>query len=220
MPDQTTLAAPPRRGVDVSFEVDAAPEIPPTLHIVPWTDPVIDTLGHDPRSWYVEQFWLPIVGPTSTWLLRRIVGRFDAEPDGFDLDLDETARALGLGGREGRHSPFQRALNRCVSFKLARPHGPAALSVRRRIPPLTRQRLDRLPPALQKLHAEWSEAQQPTGLLEESRNRARRLALRLLEIGSDRQAIELQLVRWRVHPALAHDATQWALSLEPLPRIG
>jgi hypothetical protein len=30
-----------------------------------WTDPVIDTLGHDPRSWYVEQFWLGIIGPTT-----------------------------------------------------------------------------------------------------------------------------------------------------------
>ncbi len=34
-----------------------------SLHIVAWTDPVIDTLGHDPRSWYVEQFWLPVIGP-------------------------------------------------------------------------------------------------------------------------------------------------------------
>jgi hypothetical protein len=33
--------------------------------IVPWPDPMIDTLGHDPRSFYVEAFWLPILGPTS-----------------------------------------------------------------------------------------------------------------------------------------------------------
>jgi len=45
--------------------VCSAPEIPQTLHIVAWTDPVIDTLGHDPRSWYVEQFWLGIIGPTT-----------------------------------------------------------------------------------------------------------------------------------------------------------
>jgi hypothetical protein len=25
--------------------------------------------------------------------------------------------------------------------------------------------------------------------------------------------VELQLVRWRIHPAMAHEATQWALSL-------
>src|SRR5580704_11159477 len=114
MADPTSLTAPPRRGTDDPPNIDATPEIPHSLHITAWADPVIDTLGHDPRSWYVEQFWLGIIGPTSTWLLRRMVARFDAEPEGFALDLEDTARALGLGGREGRHSPFARALNRCV----------------------------------------------------------------------------------------------------------
>jgi hypothetical protein len=35
------------------------------LTIVPWPEPMIDTLGHDPRSLYVETFWLPILGPTT-----------------------------------------------------------------------------------------------------------------------------------------------------------
>jgi hypothetical protein len=206
--------APPRRGVDaVPPGVGTAPDEPAILHIVAWADPVIDTLGHDPRSWYVEQFWLPIVGPTATWLLRRIVARFDTEPDGFDLNLDETARGLGLGGRDGRHSPFQRALARCVSFKVARPQGPGALGVRRRLPPLARRQLDRLPPTLQTMHDEWSTAQDRTGVLDEARRRSRRLALKLFDVGADRHAVELQLVRWRVHPAMAHEATEWALSL-------
>jgi hypothetical protein len=206
LPSTTAISRP-------DADVDIAPGRTDTLHIVPWTDPVIDTLGHDPRSWYVEQFWLPIVGPTSTWLLRRIVARFDSDPGGFDLDLDDTARGLGLGGREGRHSPFQRALGRCVSFQLARSHGPRSLAVRRRIPPLSRRHLDRLPPTLQALHAEWSRGQNRTGVVDEARNRSRRLALKLLDIGADRHAVELQLVRWRIHPAMAHEATQWALSL-------
>jgi hypothetical protein len=208
-----TLTAPPRSGVDLLPAIDAPTESPPLLHIVAWADPVIDTLGHDPRSWYVEQFWLGIVGPTSTWLLRRIVGRFDSEPDGFDLNLDETARSLGLGGREGRHSPFQRALSRCVSFKLARPHGPGALAIRRRIPPLTLRQLDKLPPSLRTLHDEWSASQSRTGAMADASNRSRRLALRLLDIGTDRHAVEIQLIRWRVHPAMAHEATEWALAL-------
>jgi hypothetical protein len=215
VPDPTSVTARPRPSVDV-IPVDShtVPEgRPPMLRIVPWTDPVIDTLGHDPRSWYVEQFWLPIIGPTSTWLLRRTVAGFDTDPDGFDLNLDDTARALGLGGREGRHSPFQRALNRCVSFHLARHHGPGALAVRRRIPPLTRRNLDHLPLSLQTLHDEWSMAQHRSGVLDEARNRSRRLALKLLDIGADRHAVEIQLIRWRVHPAMAHEATQWAMAL-------
>ena len=37
-----------------------------TLAVRPWPDPVIDALGHDPRSAYVEQYWLGILGPSST----------------------------------------------------------------------------------------------------------------------------------------------------------
>ena len=43
--------------------------------IRPWPDPVIDRLGHDPRSPYVEQFWLGVLGPSTTWLMRRLAGR-------------------------------------------------------------------------------------------------------------------------------------------------
>ena len=38
----------------------------PCLGREPWLDPVIDELGHDPRSAYVETFWLPVLGPPTT----------------------------------------------------------------------------------------------------------------------------------------------------------
>jgi hypothetical protein len=40
--------------------------MPTMITIVPWTDPVIDTIGYDPRTRYAETFWLPVLGPTST----------------------------------------------------------------------------------------------------------------------------------------------------------
>ena len=49
-----------------------------------------------------------------------------------------------------------------------------------------------------------------TPVLEEARRDARRLALGLLASGKDRPEVELQLFRWQVHPAIAHEATQWA----------
>jgi hypothetical protein len=45
----------------------------------------------------------------------------------------------------------------------------------------------------------------------EVRARANRLALSLVELGEDAEATERQLHRWRFHPALAHEATQWAI---------
>lgn len=35
------------------------------LRIVAWSDPLVDQLGHDPRSTYAERFWLPVLGPPS-----------------------------------------------------------------------------------------------------------------------------------------------------------
>src|SRR5271155_5803218 len=116
-------------------------------------DEVLDQLGFDPRSGYVEDYWLGILGPSTVWLMRRLAAGFEYSPSGFDLDLAETARSLGLGGRGGRHSPFPRAINRTVQFGLARLTGPAELSVRRRLPSLNRGQVNRLSPAPQALHA-------------------------------------------------------------------
>src|SRR5205809_3125197 len=70
-----------------------------SLHVVPWPDDVIDALGPDPRSNYVEMFWLGTLGPSTTWLLRRMVAGFDSQPDGYELSLSETATCLGLGNK-------------------------------------------------------------------------------------------------------------------------
>jgi hypothetical protein len=180
-----------------------------TLAIRPWPDPVIDQLGHDPRSAYVERFWLGILGPSTTWLLRRVAAGLEAEPAGFDLDLGETARALGLGG-EGRHSPFVRALARCCQFELALPGDDGVLAVRRKLPPLSRRQLQRLPEALQEDHRRWQDAELHGPPAEALRRRARRLALSLLELGEGLEECERQLLRWRFAPALAREAAAWA----------
>ena len=131
--------------------VDTSPVT--VLPIRPWPDPVIDALGHDPRSTYVEPFWLGILGPRTTWLLRRLAAGLDASPAGFDLDLADTAAALGLGV-QGRpplalhagprpllpvrpgHGPVRRHPRRAAQGPAAQPApGAAAAAVARRRPP-------------------------------------------------------------------------------------
>lgn len=126
-----------------------------TVRVTPWCDEAVERVGYDPRSPYVERFWLGVIGPSCTWLMRRLAAGFDAAPEGFDLPLGETARALGLGDPGGRNSAFFRTLTRMVQFELARPAGPAELEVRRRLPPLGRRHLARLSPALQEAHSRW-----------------------------------------------------------------
>jgi hypothetical protein len=187
----------------VSFDTDV-------LTVRPWEDPAVDRVGFDARSSYVERFWLGVIGPSTTWLLRRIAAGFDASPEGFDMPLGETARALGLGDRSGRNSPFFRTINRMLQFELAMLTGPDEILVRRRLPALGARYTARLSPALQEAHARWMAEQLREPPTEVQRRRSRQLALSLLELGEDAEEVERQLLRWRYHPALARDSALWA----------
>ncbi len=203
MTDHLTVAN-PLEGVDPRIFTDSV------LPVRPWADPLIDTLGFDPRSAYVEQFWLSVLGPSTTWLLRRVAAGFDRSPDGFDLVLADTAREIGLGDKCGRHSPFVRAIARCCQFEMARAAG-RGIEVRRKLPPLTRRQVVRLPDGLRQAHEAWQAAQVGGRNEEATRRSARSVALSLLELDPDASAVEQRLLSWRVHPAVAHDAAVWAL---------
>jgi hypothetical protein len=199
-----------------------ARDLPPDTDYVlvrPLLDPVVDRVGHDPRSPYVERFWLGVLGPSVTWLLRYLVSRLESEPDGFDLELDACAKAIGLGHLQGPNAAFPRTIHRACQFGMARLLGGTTFEVRRKLPPLSQRHLSRLPEDLQAEHAEWVDGLPPeaSGRSEpaddELRDRARRLALSLVELGEDREGTERQLHRWRFHPALATEATDWALDL-------
>ncbi len=123
------------------------------LRVEPWRDPVIDQVGYDTRSAYVETYWLPVLGPSSVWLLRHLTYRLEQSPDGVELDVEETARSLGLGERLGPNAPFARTLKRCVDFEMAEWRAERVLAVRLRLPPLARRHIRRLPESLQSLQA-------------------------------------------------------------------
>ncbi|MDH3679746.1 MAG: hypothetical protein OEV40_07330 [Acidimicrobiia bacterium] len=119
-------------------------------------DPVLDALGHDPRSAYVEQYWLSVLGPSAILLLRRLANGLDARPDGFELDPAAWSLELGLGARGGKHSPFWRTVERICRFGAAQRNG-EVLAVRRRLPPLNKRQIERLPEHLRLAHDRWSQ---------------------------------------------------------------
>ncbi|MGA2834969.1 MAG: hypothetical protein ABSF84_00085 [Acidimicrobiales bacterium] len=187
----------------------------PVLHIVQWVDPVVDPHGLHPCSRYVELYWLGVIGPSTTWLLRRLSYGLEVHGDGYDLHLPETARALGLGDKMGKNSPFRRALARLVTFELARPQGPGEMAVRAHIPPLPLRHLSRLPESLQRSHRRWT-AEQRLSEPEQMRRRALRLAAGLAEAGHDRATIERRLGDWEFHPAVAFTAAESATGGQPV----
>lgn len=182
-----------------------------SLTIRPWADEVIDLVGHHPCSSYVENFWLGVLGPSTTFLLRHLVTTLEAAPEGYELELATTARRLGLGDKGGRHSPFMRSLARLVQFELAQLEDERTFAVRRRVPPLNRRQLIRLPDGLQAAHRQWQEQQLKTPPVEQLRRRSRQLALSYLETGLEIDETERQLLRLGYHPALAYESTHWAV---------
>ncbi len=178
------------------------------IRVMPWPDPVLDTIGHDPRSWYAETFWLPTLGPTALLLLRHLADRFEDSPAGLELPLADTSAALGLGPREGPSSPLVRTLTRLRQFELACDDGDRTLAVRRTLPPVHRRHVRRLPAALQARHAEWvADQSNPVDI---ARRRARRIGLTLLAQGEPLDAVERALHAGGFHPAVAHEAVRWA----------
>ena len=171
------------------------PVLPPLL-VVPWRDPVVEALGFDPRTAYVERFWLPLLGPTATWLLRRFAAEFDSHPDGFSLDAADCARSIGIGNKGGERGPFHRALDRCIRFGLARPDEHDIVAVRTRVPPLSRGLVARLPRHLHGAHRRWQEDQVRRSSHPANDAHAARLARSLLAVGATPAEIEDQLRRW------------------------
>lgn len=152
----------------------------PVAVIRPWHDPLVDERGHDPRSSYAEKYWLGVIGPTASWIMRRFADEFDDAPDGFTIDLAHTASSMGLSYLRGAQSPFGKALHRCVMFGLAHATDDG-WAVRRRVPSVARRHLSRLPDDLRDAHEAWARA-----------------AAR-----ADRREIEQQLVDAGIPPAIA-----------------
>lgn len=126
-----------------------------TLNI--WKDPVVERVGFDSCGDYVELFWLPIIGPTSTWLLRRLTAMAVLHPEGCALDAAAVAASIGLGFDAGPKSSLTRSLQRLSIFGLARISS-RTISVRTVVPPLTMKNLSRLPEHLQSAHSLWSDS--------------------------------------------------------------
>jgi hypothetical protein len=196
-----------------SSHAPAAESDLPLVWVERWPDAGGDAPRHHLRSDYVETFWLPVLGPSSVLLLRLLAAGLAHAPGGYTLDLAEAARMLGIGHRGGRNGPMQRTIERCCAFGATRLDHGHQLLVRETLGSLGSRQLARLPESLRHRHAVAlrETARQPTGVgVEVLRSRCRTLALSLLELGEGPEEAEVQLHRWRFHPAMAHESVAWA----------
>jgi hypothetical protein len=131
------------------FEVD-----PGLLVIEPWEDPTLAQYGFGVGDDYVEMFWLSTLGPTATWLLRRLVKILGDRPNATRLDVNELSASIGIGSPEDRLTPLIKSLDRLVMFGVAQARRDR-IGVRLHVPPLASKQIDRLPPHLQRSHDAW-----------------------------------------------------------------
>lgn len=100
---------------------------------------------------YVEQFWLPILGPASVAVLRWC-GR--ERPQQFPVG--HLGATLGVTAGDGQWSPIWKTLNRLKSFGLLdHNHDGEILAVYSRIMPLNKVRVGKLTPALRAAERQW-----------------------------------------------------------------
>lgn len=107
------------------------------LVVVADRNPVLETLGDDPRSPAAEAAWLHRLGPSAMCAHRRLVTFLEAVGDGHAIPLKALASDLGLPGGDGRNSKIVRTLGRLVDFGVAAPRN-GALAVTLALPPARR----------------------------------------------------------------------------------
>ena len=129
-------------------------ELSNDIFLVPWHDEVIEPLGFGPRSVYVETCWLPVLGPTATWLYRRLGSWAEFNPNGISIDMTDLAISLGLGEGLGKQSLLARSLERLVRFEVARFQAVGELAVRTALPLLPHRHVERLSYSARRFHDE------------------------------------------------------------------
>lgn len=104
-----------------------------------------DGTGYDARSDYVELFWLPTLGPTPTWLLRRLRALTEGYAGEIDVDTAELAASIGIPGPAKK---LRHALDRLAAFNLGWWETDGSFAAVRRVPALSRKAAERLPKPL------------------------------------------------------------------------
>jgi len=92
---------------------------------------LVETADRVGRGWpigstFVEEFWLPILGPSAVALLRWFDRRADHYRRITTLNVADIAVAIGLGDATSKHSPIVRTVERLVRFDAARWDAPDA----------------------------------------------------------------------------------------------
>lgn len=146
-----------------------------TLFVAAWPDPSIDNYGFRPTSLYFTHCWLPVIGPTASWIYQLLNARlagveeldWPAQPEGFEVRLSTLLLSVGLVNVATGSHRFEQNLTRLVRFDLARRAGTQStwagskMDVRRRVPWLNDRQLKKVPEHVMAAHLRLMAAHNP-----------------------------------------------------------
>lgn len=143
-----------RPGTQPNGRVTYSPSWDQPQHFTDWPIERLDAPCYAADSVYVETFWLPSLGPSSTWLLRKLAAGLQGR-DELTVLMSDLARHIGLSPTLSVNGPVVKTMKRLERLKMIRAIGPSQWKVRCTLPGLPLASLAHLPPALQALHELW-----------------------------------------------------------------
>ncbi len=173
-------------------------------------DPRHDYRYHDPRSVYVERFWMSVLGPSAILFLRLIARELSAvstNDDGVVLELSNVSRRLGLGFKGGKKSALMRTIERCCTFGMANRVDTAVLDVRTSIPPMPSNLHNRLTKALREEIVRWTRTHDCHKIDDEQ---ARSLAQNILDMGHGLHESAERLMMLNVDLETSQKSVAWS----------
>jgi hypothetical protein len=107
------------------------------------------------RSPYIERFWLGILGPSATWLLRIVLAEIEQRDAPISFTSAILASRVGLADNTSWNSPLSRSIRRLIDFKIAKQSGAGHVSVSKYIPPLSLRQIGVLTADEKILHSRY-----------------------------------------------------------------
>ncbi len=130
-------------------------QLPTEITVIAYPDRIVEALGFGPDHPYIEACILPVVGPSTTLLWRRLARTvLSAGDTPVTVDVADLIACLGLGDGLAKNSPGARSIARMVNFDLARQAGRnnTLLAIRTALAPHGDHRAQRLPASARTYH--------------------------------------------------------------------
>lgn len=158
--------------------------------------------AYDP---YIETFWLPVLGPTATWLMNELCFQALTSSGSFTIPTHEMSLRVGTGSREGTSSPVVKQLSRLCQAHVVYRYSQSEYLVPRTIEPVKKPLILKLSDEQLARHEKWMDRLQ-TSPAETQKKRVRALVTRLEMMGSSEATISTALLSTGLHPSIIGQA--------------